>query len=91
METIGIIIALIGGLFSFASALALAFTREDTSEVSEWQWVDVFLLGGIITFLRGLICGISDGFANRKSTAFFLTVMFFASLAIAIIGVRIIV
>ena len=90
MQTIGIIIALSGGLFAFASALALAFTREETSEVSGWQWVDIFLLGGVISFLRGLIRGISDGFTNRKSSAFFLTVIFFASVTIAIIGIKVI-
>jgi hypothetical protein len=87
METIGTIIALLGGVFVFASALALAFAREESSEVSEWHWGDVFLLGGAISFLRGLICGISDGFTNRKSSNFILTAIFFGSVATAIVGV----
>jgi hypothetical protein len=90
METIGIIIALLGGVFAFASALALAFAREESSDVSAWQWGDVFLLGGALSFVRGLIRGISDGFTNRKSTTFVQTIVFFASVTIAIVGIIII-
>ncbi len=87
METIGTIIALLGGVFASASALALAFAREESSEVSAWQWGDVFLLGGAISFLQGLIRGSLDGLTNRKSSTFILTLIFFGSVATAIVGV----
>ena len=87
METLGIILAAFGGVFAFAFAVALALAKDDRPEVSAWQWGDIFLLGGLISFFLGLARGISDAFHDRSSSAFILTVMFLMSGVVTTIGV----
>jgi hypothetical protein len=87
MESLGYILALLGGIFTFVSALGLAFSRDDNSEVSAGQWVDVFLLGGLFSFIFGFSKGISDAFRDRNSSAFVLAVLFIISILVTATGI----
>jgi hypothetical protein len=87
METTGLILAIFGGIFALASAVTLAIAKDDRPEVSAWQWGDIFILGGVISFLLGLARGISDSFHDRSSSAFILSVVFFSSCVITAVGV----
>ncbi|WP_353566154.1 hypothetical protein [Haloferula sargassicola] len=87
VDTLGTILAAFGGVFAIASAVALALAKHDRPEVSGWQWGDIFLLGGAISFVLGLARGLSDGFRDRSSSAFILTVIFLVSGAVTAIGV----
>ncbi len=87
METLGVILAMFGGVFALASAVTLALAKDDRPEVSAWQWGDLFILGGVISFFLGLARGISDSFHDRSSSAFVLTVVFFVSCVVTTVGV----
>jgi hypothetical protein len=87
MESLGYILALLGGVFTFVSALGLVFSRDDNSEVSAGQWVDVFLLGGLFSFIFGFSRGISDAFRDRSSSAFVLAVFFIISIFATAFGI----
>ncbi len=78
---------MLGGVFAFATAVTLAFAKDDRPEVSAWQWGDIFILGGVISFLLGLARGISDAIQDRSSSAFMLTVVFFTSCAVTTVGI----
>ena len=86
MESLGYILALLGTIFALVSALGLAFARDDSNEVSTGQWFDVFLLGGLFSFIFGFSRGISDAFRDRSSSAFILTVIFIISVFVIAIG-----
>jgi len=87
METLGLVLTSFGGVFVLSSALALAFTKDDRDEVSAWQRCDVFILGGLISLVHGLIRGIANAVSDRSSSAFVLTVVFFVSAAVTVVGV----
>ena len=86
MESLGNILASLGAFFAFASALGLAFSRQDNDEVSAGQWVDVFLLGGLFSFIFGFARGISDAFRDRSSSSFVLAVLFVVSILVLFTG-----
>ena len=79
--------AILGGVLAFASALGLACSREDSNEVSAWQWGDFFLLAGLCSFILGLAKGISDAFRDRSSSSFLLAVVFMVSFLVAALGI----
>ena len=87
MEILGILLIVFGGLFAFVFGLALAFSRQERDGVSTFEWTDAFLFGGLLSFFRGLAKGVSDAFHDRKSSAFFLAVGFFASALVTAAGV----
>ncbi len=86
MESLGNILAILGTIFAFVSALGLAFSRQDDNEVSAGQWVDVFLLGGLLSFIFGFSRGVSDAFRDRSSSSFILVVLFIISILVLIVG-----
>jgi hypothetical protein len=65
---LGLVLVWFGGLFVFASVLALglSFSKESNSLLEACDWV---FLGGTVTFFRSLLRGISEGFRDRKSSA----------------------
>ncbi|HSP41227.1 MAG TPA: hypothetical protein VLO11_00010 [Luteolibacter sp.] len=87
MEIFGILLAVLGGLFTFAFGLALAFARQERDGVSAFEWSDVFLFGGLLSLVRGLAKGVSDAFEDRKSTSFRLTAWFISSALVTAVGV----
>lgn len=86
METVGLIIAIFGGVFTLAFALALSVSKNPENEASTFLMIDTFLIGGIISFFLGLARGISDTFHNRSSSAFAMTVLFTISVSILSLG-----
>jgi preprotein translocase subunit SecG len=87
MESLGNILAILGAIFAFVSALGLAFSRQDDDDVSAGQWVDVFLLGGLFSFIFGFSRGISDAFRDRSSSSFILAVLFIISILVLSVGI----
>jgi hypothetical protein len=66
--------AIFGGLFLFGSAFALAVVKTDEKTTAS-DIFDMFILGGIICFFRGLYRGISEGARNRTSDAYPLLIV----------------
>ena len=87
MESLGNILTILGAIFALVSALGLAFSKEESDEVSAGQWVDVFLLGGLFSFIFGFSRGISDAFHDRSSSSFILAVIFIISILILAAGI----
>jgi len=87
MDLLGYMFIFFGGALAFVSAISLAFLKEEGNEVSSWQLIDVFLIGGVISFALELARGISDVFYDRSSTSFIFTVSFFVSMGSVFLGV----
>jgi|TARA_B110000908_G_scaffold155637_1_gene194019 hypothetical protein len=87
MESLGLILAILGGILASLSAIGLAFSRDDSNEVAVWQWADVFLLGGLFSFILGFSRGISDAFRDRSSSSFSLAVVFIISTLVTAVGI----
>ena len=85
MHTTGIVLTIIGGAIAWLSAVALSCIKSD-QDVSASEIFDVFILGGFITFFRGLFRGISSGVKNRTSAAFPLVILLSSGIAIFAIG-----
>jgi hypothetical protein len=87
MDSLGLILAILGGVVAFASALGLAFSRGERDNSSAFQWADAFLLVGVVSFILGFSRGISDAFRDRTSSSFLLTVVFVISMSVTSIGI----
>ena len=85
MHTAGLIIAILGGLFLFGSALALSFVRPDERATTRGIF-EVFILGGIISFCRNLCRGITLGMRDRSSEAYPPLIVLGVSIGLVIAG-----
>lgn len=68
MNAAGIVMSLLGASIVFACLLALSSVRPD-EETPTATLVDIWILGGVITFIRGLFRGLAEAIQNRASLA----------------------
>jgi hypothetical protein len=83
IHSLGIILAVLGGMFAFAGFLALAFGNHnsDDCQLSAGSWVDAFLFCGIGSFIGGFIKGVNAAFHNRSDSRFSSLMVLVAGLA----------
>ena len=85
MHTVGLVLTIFGGIFFFASAVALSCTRGD-EETSVAEAFEVFLLGGILSFFRDLFRAIAEGIRDRSSAAFPPLVLLVVGVSLLVAG-----
>lgn len=88
MHTAGLIIALFGALFLFASALALSCipNKNENSKFTIPEVLDLIMHSGIINALRSLLRSIMEGLKNRSSPLFPAVVLFGLSIGLLLLG-----
>lgn len=74
MHAAGVVLIIFGGVLTFASALALSCHRDDDG-IRGMEPLDLFLLGGVFTFLRDLCGAIAMGLRDWRSPAFPLVIV----------------
>lgn len=82
----GLILSIFGGVLLWASAMGLSCSKTK-DEISAGEALDVFVLGGVITFFRDLFAAISEGIRDRSLSAFPLIVLFSVSIMLIISGI----
>lgn len=86
MGDLGIVLVVIGILGALVSGLMLCARGEEGDEDSGWWLADAFILGGLISFVRGVARGISGVFHGRGTGDLVLVVVFFVSVVLVVVG-----
>lgn len=90
MESFGLILSVLGGVFAVVAAIGLALSRVDDDGCPKWislGCVDSVFFAGFFYFIFGLSKGIADAFRDRSSGSFFLSVIFLISFSVASFGI----
>ena len=87
METLAIILLSFGGILLFAGILALGLGNcRDEADISPGNIIDVWLLGGAITFLIGIGRGFKMALIDRSHPTFPAFVILLVGLSLVIAG-----
>ncbi len=88
MLVAGTVLSVIGGVIVMAGILALNFMKEDGADEGEpiSTALDVFLCGGLFTFLDDFFRAVSKGLKERSSPEFPLVILMASGIALVAIG-----
>lgn len=90
IESLGLIISILAGVFALLAVIGLALSRVDDDGCPKWLslgCVDSVFFAGFFYFIFGLSKGIADAFRDRSSGSFFLTCIFLISFSVASFGI----
>lgn len=84
----GIVLSVIGGVIIMAGIVALTCMKEDKDGKEEpiFTVFDVFLLGGLFTFLGNFCQAVSKALKERSSPEFALVILITSGIALLVIG-----